>query len=456
MRFRRFYGSSGQTRSESAEPIYPLTAFNVPEAVLTFQSNFGHCGDRGSDAKICEQCAQHEKRQQQQCSPAKAELGLAAGGRTASASAGGGSRWSKGSGEPAGRRREAAGGTAEEINSSKWLSGSTLPGGTAAAGGGRGDGDPSPEAVGRVVLPAVGGGDTQIGGKPSLGPHQVWAAAGASGGGRRWSGTSGNTRVRSPTGGCSSRPRADSSSARAAADCRRWSRRRRQRVRMATAGRDGAGEIEKGGSSNPERQQGEEEEISQPRPDLSRFAASCQGGGGGALGRPGRRRPAAMMLEKGLGQRWELGLAAGGRTASAPTGDGSSRSMGFGGGAGRRRATAGGAAAEIKPAQLLSGSRAPAARRRSEELGTATDRRRRPRGRPCTLRWAAAVLVGGAAPRLARTGLGGCRSSQRRPAACGDDGGSTPEVTGVGWEVARPKEGGGGARNSRLARLGLG
>nr|CAD1823343.1 unnamed protein product [Ananas comosus var. bracteatus] len=110
------------------------------------------------------------------------------------------------------------------------------------------------------------------------------------------------------------------------------------------------------------------------------------------------------------------------RTASAPTGDGSSRSEGSGGGAGRRRAAAGGAAAEIKPAQLLSGSRAPAARRRSEELGTATDRRRRPRGRPSTLRWAAAALGGSAAPRLARTGLDGCRSSQRRPAACVDDG----------------------------------
>ncbi|XP_020106664.1 spidroin-1-like [Ananas comosus] len=194
---------------------------------------------RGEQGNVREAVKEEEgtKGQQQQCLPARAELGLAAGGRTASASAGGGSRWSKGSGEPAGRQREAAGGAAEEINSSKWLSGSTLPGGAAAAGGGRGDGDPSLEAVGRVVLPAMGGGDARIGGKPSLGPHQVWAAAGASGGGRRWSGTPRNTRVRLPTeeGGGADRLEA------AAARGHELTRARPELQQIAADGPDGAG-----------------------------------------------------------------------------------------------------------------------------------------------------------------------------------------------------------------------
>ncbi|XP_020082424.1 probably inactive leucine-rich repeat receptor-like protein kinase At2g25790 [Ananas comosus] len=53
-----------------------------------------------------------------------------------------------------------------------------------------------PPAIISLDLPTIGGGDARRPRRLSLGPHGVWAATGASGGGRRWSGMAGDARRR--------------------------------------------------------------------------------------------------------------------------------------------------------------------------------------------------------------------------------------------------------------------
>ncbi|XP_020113242.1 spidroin-1-like [Ananas comosus] len=190
--------------------------------------------------------------------------------------------------------------------------------------------------------------------------------------------------------------------------------------------RRGAGTAEVGGDCTGKG--------SRPRERLPRVSwtfSDVEGRGGGG---------------KCLPDQWELGLVAGGRVAGAPASDGSSRSGRSGEGAGRRRKVAGGAAAQLKAAKFLSGSSFPAARRRPEGVGAARIRCRRPRGRWCTPRWAAAALEGRTGPSSARTRSG--RPQRARAAAGGVRGrrGGAREVAGGRQRAARPIGSGGGTQ----------